>query len=64
MFGLGDNGDEHLIVSRDTGEVNWLEGDGENYIQSLLAIPPDKIEQVHGKMAEMREGQPFGGRGS
>ena len=64
MFGLGENGDEHLIVNRDTGEIKWLEDDGANYIRSLLALPPDKIEQVQGKMAEMRQGQPFGGPGS
>ena len=64
MFGLGENGDEHLIVNRDTGEINWLEDDGVNYIQSLLVIPPDKIDQVQSKMAEMRASQPFGGQGS
>ena len=64
MFGLGENGDEHLIVNRDTGEIIWLEDDGVNYIQSLLVIPPDKIDQVQSKMAEMRESQPFGGQGS
>ena len=64
MFGLGDNGDEHLIVNRDTGEVNWLEDDGINYIQSLMVIPPDKIDEVQAKMAELRGEQPFGRQGS
>ena len=64
MFGMGENGDEHVIVNKDTGEINFLEDDGINYVQSLLVIPPDKLEQVQGKMAEIRSAQPFGGPGS
>ena len=64
LFGLGDNGDQHMIVNKDTGEINWLEDDGINYIQSLMVIPPDKVEQVQAKMQEMRDELPFGRRGS
>ena len=39
LFGLGEYGDQHMIVNKDTGEVNWLEDDGVNYIQSLMVIP-------------------------
>ena len=64
LFGLGDNGDEHLIVNKDTGEINWLEDDGVNYVQSLMVIPPDKVDTVQAKLREMRGELPFGRRGS
>ena len=62
--GLGEYGDQHMIVKKDTGEINWLEDDGVNYIQSLMVIPPDKIDEVQAKMAELRGEQPFGRQGS
>ena len=64
LFGLGEYGDQHMIVNKDTGEVKWLEDDGINYIQSLMVIPPDRVDLVQAKMAELRGEQPFGGPGS
>ena len=64
MFGLGENGDEHLIVNKDTGEINWLEDDGVNYVQSLMVIPPDKVDTAQAKLREMQGEPPFGRRGS
>ena len=43
-FGLG-GGKDHLIINKDTGEVNRMRGDGINYYQELLTIPPDKVEE-------------------
>ena len=64
FFGLGEYGDQHMIINKDTGEIKYLEDDGVNYIQSLMVIPPDKIDQVQAKMQEMRNELPFGRRGS
>ena len=64
MFGLGENGDEHLIVNKLSGEVNWFEDDGVNYIQSLLVIPPDKVDEVREKAYALQWEQPFTRQGS
>ena len=38
-FGLGDEGDEHLIINKETGEINRMRDDGMNYLQDLLITP-------------------------
>ena len=59
-FGLGPDGDQHLIINRLTGEVNQIEDDGMNYLQSLWVVPPDEIEQVQ---RDLEAAQPFAGPG-
>ena len=53
LFGLGD-GDDHLIVNKETGEVNRMRDDGINYYQDLLIVPPDCLDEL---LKEMREAQ-------
>ena len=59
-FGLGPEGDQHLIINRLTGEINQIEDDGYNYIQNLWVVPPDEIEQIQ---RDQGSEQPFGGLG-
>ena len=61
-YGLGD-GTDHVIINKETGEVNRMRDDGINYLQDLLIIPPDKVEEVAAELNAMRQannGQPFG----
>ena len=66
-FGLGPTGDDHLIINRVTGEINRMEDDGVNYLQTLLVVPPDKINMVQQKIEEScgntAEAQGFPGPG-
>ena len=59
-FGLGPEGDQHLIINRLTGEINHIEDDGLNYLQNLWVVPPDEIEQVQ---RDQGADQPFAGPG-
>ena len=43
-FGLGD-GSDHLIINKESGEINRMRDDGINYYQDLLVIPPEKLGQ-------------------
>ena len=54
LFGLGENGDQNLIVNKISGEINWMEDDGVNYIQKLLVIPPSKVEEVREQAEQAR----------
>ena len=65
-FNMGPNGDQHMIINRYTGEVNFMEDDGINYIQRLLIVPPDQIEAVQGAINAVNEmrAQGFVGQGS
>ena len=56
-FGLGSEGDQHLIINKLTGEVNKMEDDGINYLQHLLVIPPDQIEAVQARVQQLRQAQ-------
>ena len=57
-FGLGDDEDPlHLIINKITGEVNAMRDDGINYLQDLLIVPPDKIEEVQAKLYAMHYGE-------
>ena len=67
-FGLGDDGDQHLIINKATGEINRMRDDGINYPQDMLIIPPDRIMAVMAKLQQNQgdEGgstQPFTGQG-
>ena len=65
-FGLGPEGNEHVIINKLTGEVNYMEDDGINYIQRLLVVPPDQIEAVQSAIYQlnMMNEQSFAGPGS
>ncbi len=52
-FGLGD-GDDHLIINKETGEINRMRDDGINYYQDLLIVPPDRLDEL---LQEMKEAQ-------
>ncbi len=54
-FGLGPNGEDHLIINRVSGEINRMVDDGINYLQRLLVIPPDQIEAVQTEMMMMMQ---------
>ena len=60
LFGLGPDGDQHMIINRLTGEVNMINDDGLNYIQELWVVPPDQVGQVQ---AAMSSDQHFAGQG-
>ncbi len=61
-FGLGD-GNDHLIINKVSGEINRMRGDGINYLQDLLVIPPDKVNEVATALNEGISGQDFGWQG-
>ncbi len=54
-FGLGENGEDHLIINRLTGEINRMRDDGVNYLQDFLVVPPDAVAQL-----AANTGQDFG----
>ena len=66
-FGLGPEGNDHLIINRVTGEVNRMEDDGINYLQRLLIVPQDQISAVQQRINEHWRGngeaQDFPGQG-
>ena len=63
-FGLGENGDEHVIFNKQTGEVNMMRDDGINYLQDLLIVPPDKVDEVAAGLMQMQvQGQAEDGQG-
>ena len=63
LFGLGPNGDEHLIINKISGEVNRMRDDGTNYIQDLLVVPPEFLDEVMKKMHGEDPEPPFGRQG-
>ena len=52
-FGLGD-GNDHLIINKITGEINRMRDDGINYLQDLIIVPPDQVDQVASELAAMQ----------
>ena len=63
---MGPDGNQHVIINRHTGEVNYIEDDAVNYIQRLLIVPPDQAEAVQGAIKQVKQlnEQSFGGQGS
>ena len=63
-FGLGDE-DDHLIINKDTGEINRIRDDGVNYYQDLLIIPPDHVDAFCQELDSFMGGAPKddGGQG-
>ena len=41
VFGGGANVTEHYIENNTTGEVNWVEGDGFNYLMTYFIAPKE-----------------------
>ncbi len=67
-FGLGERGEDHVIINKTSGEVNHLRDDGINYLQDLLVIPQDKILEVQQRLLMIQadndgNGPDFGGQG-
>ncbi len=54
-FGLGENGQDHLIINKTSGEINRMRDDGINYLQDLLIIPPDRIEEIQQQLWTMHQ---------
>ena len=52
-FGLGE-GEDHLIINKITGEINRMRDDGINYLQDLIIVPPDQVDQVASELAAMQ----------
>ena len=40
VFGDGDDGSQHYILNKATGEVNNVANDGINYLMRLHVVPP------------------------
>ena len=53
-FGLGD-GHDHLIINKLTGEVNLMRDDGVNYLQDLIIVPPDQVDNVAQELAAIQQ---------
>ena len=62
-FGLGENDDEHLIINKQTGEINRMRDDGINYLQDLLIIPPDRVDEVAAELHLLQQQGDQGGQG-
>ena len=56
-FGLGDEGEDHLIINKVSGEINRMRDDGINYLQDMLVIPPDQILAVQQRLWSMESGE-------
>ena len=61
-FGLGD-GTDHLIINKESGEINRMRDDGINYYQDLLVIPPDKLEEFRSELMAFQNAQGNNGGG-
>ena len=56
------------MEKQETSTINEMRDDGINYIQDLLIIPPDKIEEVQRQLMAINghgvaDGQDFGRQG-
>ena len=53
-FGFGD-GHDHLIINKLTGEVNSMRDGGVNYLQDLIIVPPDQVDNVAQELAAIQQ---------
>ena len=53
-FGLGD-GHDHLIINKVTGEISRMRDDGVNYLQDLIIVPPDHVDDVAHQLAMIQQ---------
>ena len=51
VFGDGENGTEHYIMNRATGEYNAVRDDGLNYLMRLCVVPPSAKQPFAGQVA-------------
>ena len=63
LFGLGPDEQDHLIINKISGEVNRIRDDGINYLQDLLVIPPEFLEDVMKQANDPNNDPLFGGQG-
>ena len=65
LFGLGPAGEDHLIVNKVSGEINRMRGDGTNYLQDLLVVPPNMVDDVMRRLNDKGDSpeNPFGRQG-
>ena len=63
LFGLGPDENEHLIINKISGEVNRMRDDGINYLQDLLIVPPEHLDDVVKCMSDPNTASPFGRQG-
>ena len=54
-FGLGPNGDQHMIINGLTGEINYMEGDGANYLQRMWVVPAEQTNAVRTAIANNQD---------
>ena len=54
MLRLGD-GNDHPIINKLTGEVNRMRDDGINYLQDLIIVPPDQVDNVAQELAAIQQ---------
>ena len=54
-FGLGPAGEDHLIINRESGEINRMIDDGVNYLQKLFVVPPDQVEAVQERLQQAQD---------
>ncbi len=45
-FGVGEEGLDHLVINRLSGEINRFRDDGTNYVQDMLVVPPKVAEEM------------------
>ena len=53
VFGDGEDGSEHYIINRDTGEYNAVRDDGLNYLMRFYVVRPSP-QQTFARQAEAR----------
>ena len=51
VFGDGENGEDHYILNRDTGEVDTVRDEGSNYLMRLYVVPPASRQPLAGQVA-------------
>ncbi len=63
LFGRGPNEEEHLIINKLTGEINRMRDDGINYLQDLMVVPPEFLNEVVQEVHGHDPAAPFGRQG-
>ncbi len=61
-FGLGEHGNEHVIINKTSGEINCMRDDGINYLQDVMVVPQVQIELVQQALWAMHNGDDGNGQ--
>ena len=40
------DGDNSFVFNKHTGEVNWIHGDGVNYLMEMWIVPKDEVNHL------------------